>query len=245
MNAIADHPQSALAAEPIWRRMRASFQRAVAEIGAPAVIAALSTLTRKLRRTIAERILRLEHLVRKLLLAEAVAIRRTTPALCVAADAHKAPLTTSSFTAATPSARAQPDLTQPDTWSARFALAPPRDPRRVPEALAPRLRSLWGPTPPEPPPPPQRAPRVFDEAETPFRLARRLEALRRVLENPAPYAVRLARLLTRLVRSHPEIVRTYALSPARTAYYDPIDPRVGIDAFGACFCAEVAFTDSS
>jgi hypothetical protein len=67
---------SSLIAEPLWQRTRASFARAIEAIGTPAAIAALALLTRDLRRAIAGRILRLEHLVRKLLLAEATELHR-------------------------------------------------------------------------------------------------------------------------------------------------------------------------
>lgn len=67
---------SSLIAEPLWQRTRASFARAIEAIGAPATIAALTLLTRSLCRVITGRILRLEHLVRKLLLAEATELHR-------------------------------------------------------------------------------------------------------------------------------------------------------------------------
>ncbi|WP_395645385.1 hypothetical protein [Terricaulis sp.] len=69
MHAIA--PSAPLAADPLWARVRAAFARAVAAIGAPAAIAALGLLSRAFRRSIANRIALLEHIVRKLLLAEA------------------------------------------------------------------------------------------------------------------------------------------------------------------------------
>jgi hypothetical protein len=65
-----------LIAEPLWQRTRASFSRAIDAIGTPAMIVAIATLTRDLRRAIVGRLFRLEHIVRKLLLAEAAELNR-------------------------------------------------------------------------------------------------------------------------------------------------------------------------
>lgn len=234
---------------PLWSRARASYQRALAAIGAPAAIAAIAQLTTPLRRFITRPIAKLEHIVRKLLLTEAAAIQRARSAALARAPRlitiplhtpHHAP----ALHARAHSIAAKPDLNRPESWRASFAFATPRDPHLVSEANAPRIRALWGPTPP-PAPPPARALRSLDPADTPFRLARRFEALRRVLENPAPYARRLAALLARGVKRFAQLVRRYAFAPARTNYYDPDDPKLGVDAIAAGLDAPNAFPDSS
>jgi hypothetical protein len=115
----------------------------------------------------------------------------------------------------------------------------------VPNARAPRIRALWGPTPPAPRPrTPNPRSKLTDEHAA-FRLARRFEALRRVLETPAPHARRLARLMTRAVRRFPEIAIRFATTPARAAGYDPADHRLGIDATGRAIDASAVFRDTS
>ncbi|MGQ0532009.1 MAG: hypothetical protein ACT4OF_04855 [Caulobacteraceae bacterium] len=130
------------------------------------------------------------------------------------------------------------DLTRPETWRARFALALPRDPRRVPDARAPRILNPWGPPPPPPPPRTHTAPKPED---SPFRLARRFEALRRVFENPAPYARRLAHLMRRLVRHYREGAMCYAMTPARVGGFDRYDPRLSIECCGQAYEGVFAF----
>jgi hypothetical protein len=141
--------------------------------------------------------------------------------------------------------------TPPETWNARFSFAPPRDPFAVPEARAPRIRALWGePTPKMSDahaPVAAEPPTALDArvCHSPFGLARRFEALRRVLENPRPHVERLARVLARAVRRFPEIVRKFVLAPARTNDYDPDDPRLAIEAIARALDAPDAFRDSS
>jgi hypothetical protein len=106
--------------------------------------------------------------------------------------------------------------------------------------------AVWGPDPAPEPEPPPRAPRLLRAEEAPFRLARRFEALRRVLENPAPYARKLAQLLARAVERRRHAAQRYVIAPARTDDYDPRDHRLRLDAMGAAFLArEKAFPDSS
>jgi hypothetical protein len=243
--------------EPLWARARAMFARAVAAIGAPAAIALLTSLPADLRRQIIAWLCPLEHVVRKLLLAEAAEIQGAQrpsagPRLVRVQASQKwsaRPLPRYSSNgpekSAPGGARSNLDMSCPETWRAQFSFALPRDPLAVPNSRAPQIRALWGndagigPTP-------ERKPRLITEEDAPFRLARRFEALRRVLENPRPHAERLARLMARAVRRFPEIVRRYLFAPARTNDYDPADPRLGIDAYGAAFVrAEGAFSDSS
>jgi hypothetical protein len=258
---------SSLIAEPLWQRTRASFARAIEAIGAPAMIAAISVLTRDLRRTIIGRIFRLEHLVRKLLLAEATELHRaevararkgprlaTVQLRSLGLAQHGRPMRgTASLQARSGSIvtekcepegwRSPLDKTSPETWPARFSFALPRNMRLVPSSRAPRIRALWGPY--TPPPAPERSPRIIREEDTSFRLACRLEALRRVLEDPKPHAERLARVLAREAHRVPHLIHRYAFAPARTNDYDAEDYRLGIDIYGACIDAPVAFRDSS
>jgi hypothetical protein len=255
-----------LIAEPLWQRTRASFARAIEAIGTPTAIAALTLLTRDLRRAIAGRILRLEHLVRKLLLAEATELHRAelerakrrvrierVPLRGIAQ--HWRPGSgTASLQARTGSAvaekcepggaRSNLDRAKPKTWPARFCFALPRNTHLVPNTRAPRIRALWGPdTPPRPAP--ERTPRVMRDEDTPFRLACRLEALRRVLADPKPHAVRLARVLAREARRVPHLIHRYAFAAARTNDYEKEDYRLGIDVYGVCIDAPAAFRDTS
>jgi hypothetical protein len=253
---------SPLNTEPLWQRTRASFARAIEAIGTPAAIAALKLLTRDLRRAIAGRILRLEHLVRKLLLAEATELHRAERARergprlervqlrsLGMARTWTAGLQTRTSTAvatkcASEDARSKIEPAQPETWPARFSFALPRNTHLVPNARAPRIRALWGPDTP-PAPAPERTPRVMRDEDTPFRLACRLEALRRVLADPKPHAVRLARVLVREARRVPHLIHRYAFAAARTNDYDKEDYRLGIDVYGVCIDAPAAFRDTS
>jgi hypothetical protein len=244
--------------DPIWTRARAMFARAAAAIGAPAAIALLTSLPPDLRRQIIAWLAPLEHVVRKLLLAEAAELHRAEgmraargPRLVMVQASQKwsaRPLPRYSSNvpekSAPAGARSNLDLAHPETWAARFSFALPRDPHLVPNAHAPRIRALWG-SDPAPESASERKRYAIREEDAPFRLARRFEALRRVLENPRPYAERLARALAREVQRFGEAARRYLFAPCLTNDYDPADPRLGIDAIGAAFLAWEAFTDSS
>jgi hypothetical protein len=225
------------------------FARALAAIGDLASIAALKTLSPDFRRQIVAWLAPLEHIVRKLLLAEAAELHQREKARTAPCRAHTGAGVASRSAAlgaacAAGAARSKVDPAHPATWNATFSFAAPRDPLAVPESRAPRIRALWGATPP-PAPPPLRARRPARPEDAPFRLARRLESLRRVLENPLPHAERLARLLARTVRRFPEIVRRYLFAPARTGGYDKADPRLSIDALRVAWNAPELITDSS
>jgi hypothetical protein len=248
MTAIVETPSPALA--PHWERARASYARAIAQLGGPAAIAAIARLSRALRLEIVRWLCPLEHIARKLLLAEAGRLLRDERARA----AHGPRLVRIPLRGIARHATSRNAQTvfspvygggkgaPPETWNARFSFAPPRDPLAVPEARAPRMRALWGSSAPAAPPPP-RTPRTLDEAEAPFRLARRFEAVRRVLADPLPYAQRLVRLLVRLLPRYPEAVRNFAFSPARASGYDPADPRLSIDATGLAL--NFVFADTS
>jgi hypothetical protein len=211
-----------------WRRTRAMFARACEAIGDPAAIAALNGLTNTRRRQIARFISLLECIVRKLLFALASQLG-PAPAKAEGAPSRTAGLP--ARIAPAPKAEPQrgtPDLTQPQTWRARFALAPPRDPCAVPESRAPRIRALWGPSPPPAPPPPQRAPQRRIPA--PLRLAFRLEALRRVIADPEPLARRVAQIFQRLQRRDPRAGERYVIATARPYFSDRDDARLIVEA---------------
>lgn len=232
----------------LWTRTRAMFARALAAIGEPQAIAARTALTRETRRDIAGWLARLESIVRKLLLALAAGLvqeQRASaargPQLVVWQPRIIARPAQSGSTHEHARQRVF-DRAHPETWSARFALAPPRDPRAVPESRAPRIRALWGPTPPPPAPAP-RPPRQVNEPA--LRFAVRLEALRRVLADPVPHAKRLARIFRRLSRRYPEAAPRFAIAPARPCFGDPEDPRLIIEAITAAMTAAPVFADTS
>ena len=214
------------------------FARALKALGGAQRIAALGKLTPKMRSEIAALIAPLEHAVRKLLFVEASRLPRP--------DVRPIPIVRRplAFRTASASTR-QLDPTRPETWPAQFALSPPRDPRLVPDHRAPRIRTfdsviILKPSRSKPPP---IAPRAL--VSPAFNLARRFEALRRVLKNPTPTARRLARLLMRLRRGFPEVFHHYAAAPSRTGHYDPEDPRLGVECIARAFDALQAFENSS
>jgi hypothetical protein len=212
------------------------FARASAIIGAPQTLAAIASLTRSRRREIACWLGLAESIVRKLIFAEASVLKREP-------ERRIAPNTVRTAAAKhhTKPTR-QIDFDQPSTWPARFAFAPPRDPLAVPESRAPRIRALWGPTPPAPPPA-ARAP--AQSTPTPLRFAFRLEALRRVFADPAPYARRLARIFHRLSRRHPEAAHRYAIATARPHGVDLGDPRLIVEVIALALTAAAVLANTS
>lgn len=248
--------------EPLWTRARAMFARAVAAVGDAQAIARIAALTRTLRREIGRWLSPLEHIVRKLLLAEAAELHRAA----VAAAARRvrvehvplrgmaqhcqgggaSPQARQSAVIAEKGAphgsRSKCDPSQPERWRASFSFALPRNPRYVSNACAPRILDPWSEYPSAKP---SAAPAAPTHHNASFRLARRLEALRRVLENPRPHAERLARLLAREAQRASQLVLRYVLSGPRTDAFDPEDSRLSTDAIGAAFDAPDAFKDSS
>ena len=281
----------------LWTRARAMFARAAAMFGPAgdgdaalsfvAHIASLVCLPPGLRRQIIAWLAPLEHVVRKLLLAEAAALQRAERANANSVRVELVPLrgvaqhaqaqrpssqreedreegrTTGraiSSLSTTPRPLPLPpprgagaalstcvarsiDLARPETWRARFSFALPR-PHYVSNANAPRIRALWGGDT-------HAHIRGPERADTPgapvrhsfaFRLARRFEALRRVLENPHPHAERLAHALAREAPRLDTIVQRAILAPCRTNDYDRDDPLLGVDAMGLAY---KTFSDSS
>lgn len=224
---------SAIAA--LWSRARAMFARASAIIGSAQTLAAIAALTRTRRREIACWLGLAESIVRKLIFAEASVLKRE-PEQRITPNAGRAAAAKDH----TKPAR-QIDLDQPSTWPARFAFAPPRDPLAVPESRAPRIRALWGPTAPAPPQ--RRAP--AHSTPTTMRFAFRLEALRRVFADPAPYARRLARIFHRLSRRHPEAAHRYAIASARPHGVDLGDPRLIVEVIAVALAAAAVLANTS
>jgi hypothetical protein len=216
----------------LWVRARAMFARAADELGGPDVIAALAAsmrpLNRGLRRSMVRWLVRLEHIVRKLLFAEAA---RLPPGSAADTGAVAA-----SAPCAGRASAAQPpiDLHDPESWPVRFSLAVPPDPGAPSESCAPVIRSLSEDSPASPAP---SSPRLAPRQEPAIRLARRFEALRRVLTNPAPYAMRLARIMRRLARRFADAPLRYASTVARVEWFDRADPRLPIDAYATALAA--------
>jgi hypothetical protein len=274
MNANAE-PSPTLTAPPLWERARAMFGRALAAIGDPAAIAAIALLTHALRRDIIRRLAPLEHVVRKLLLAEAAALHRQAQDAARAAAARgprmqiielrslglamHAPIEARSSlsprgegtgrgvnpaAAVQAQTTARADLGPPNTWRVSFSFAIPRDPD-LPNSRAPRIRALWGGDA-KPRAHETRAPMPQQRTDSALLLARRFEAVRRVLHDPLPYARRLTQLLLRKRRSFAKVIQRYLFAPARTGDYDPDDDRLGMHAFGSARDAtEAAFSDTS
>jgi hypothetical protein len=76
-------------------------------------------------------------------------------------------------------------------------------------------------------------------------LARRFEALHRVLQDPPAYARRLLRRLLAIRQRFPRVVERYAFASAHTGDYDPDDPRLRIEVWGPALDARSAFADTS
>jgi hypothetical protein len=242
----------------LWLRLRSMFVRAAESIGAPQTLARLGALSRQRQREIGCWVARLECIARKLLFAEASDLHHTSSFRTrdLSAEARRAkadsairnPGANATLRATTPGndkpcpRRAEIDLTQPHTWPARFKLAPPRDVRAVPERRAPRIRALWGSHAAPPTSPTNAAAQTTPMA---VQFAFRIEALRRVLENPTPHARRLARILNRLKPRFPEAPARYAVIAPRPYAPDAGDPRLMIECLALAITAAQAFLNSS
>lgn len=241
MNAAAPPPTTAL-----WDRLRATFARVIAAIGAPAAIALLSLSTRSTRLNILRQLFMLESLVRKLLFAELA----TRAAAAPSRGPHLThiPIIRPGLIIVNPARKRTTrnvnpvDFAHPETWSASFALAIPRDTRLVRDRSAPRIRALWGPSARPVEEPPRSSQR---QRATPFRIARRFEALRRVLNDPAPHIRRLAIAQCRALKRAPNVVSQYALIAPRRYGYDPVDVRLPIDITCAALIARTKLCDTS
>jgi hypothetical protein len=198
----------------LWAQANHFFAHMIATYGDAAALAAIDELARTTRRHLLEWLAPLETLARKLLLIEASKLTGALP-----------PLSACKRSRGECRGEAEaPDLNHPASWRAPFYMPIPVDDRgAVPESRAPRIRLLGPSWPPRPAftPPPQPAPRPRTERTPPstWRIARRVEALRRLIENPAPHARRLARRLSRIPRhARAERARRIAsASPSRHA----------------------------
>ncbi len=231
----------------LWDRLRATFARVIAAVGAPAAIALLNLSSRDARLEIARQLGLLESLVRKLLFAEIGALAPAAPER--GPRVVHIPLRPGLVIVNPPRKRGprpprRLDLAHTETWSASFALALPRDPRLVNDRHAPRIRALWGPNsrPAELPPPPAAR---RDRGPASFRIARRFEALRRVLNDPAPHVRRLAAAQNRALARSPHVVSRYALIGPRHSGYDPADERLPLEITGAALNTRSKLLDSS
>lgn len=241
MNNAASPPTTA----PLWERLRASFGRLIATFGAPAALALLSFGSRTARLNIVRQLLMLESFARKLLLIEAAAFELPRPPRgprLITVPLHTgAPVVNDQRARTAPAPRA-PDIANPETWRAQFALSLPRDVQMVSDHHAPRIRALWGDDTPSAAPPPAPAP-ARTRRPASFLIARRFEALRRVLNDPSPHVRRLAIAQRRVRRRSPELIRRYALAAPRSSVYDPRDQRLSIDIYARLF-SEPALLDS-
>lgn len=221
------------------------FERIIAVIGAPAIIAAL-TLAPRMRTGIVRQIALVEILARKLLLAEAATC---APPPQRGPHTIETNLSASGLYTAAPTRRptcaaskaCAVDLTNPDSWSARFALAIPRDPRTVSDRYAPRIRALWGEVRTPPPAPERTSPQRNSDA---FLIARRAEALRRVLHDPSPYVTRLSRARRIGVARSRQVITRYALKAPRRFVGDRHDPLLTMHIFSAAVRAHALLLDS-
>lgn len=212
----------------VWQRVRAMFVRVADIVGAIPALAMCAALTGTRRREIASRIALVESIVRKLIFIEAAKQHRAAGAAVLPDRPLRVEVATSPPRSRSAARSKAFDPTQPQTWSVRFNLAPPR----VREASrAPRR--LWGAT---------LAPR--QRTPEPLRLALRLEALRRALADPAPHARRLARILLRRCRRYRNAAERYAVAAVRPSGVDPGDPRLVVEVIALALCVSPQFLNS-
>lgn len=226
MTDAASHPNSS----SLWRIAREMFSLMLLALGAPTAIASIPRLNRKNRRDILDWLEPLELLVRKLLLVEAAKLpreaeRRTKPraltltlvqSLIRRKQAQKR--------------RAFIDPHRPATWRAHFRLSIPADTRYRPprDASTPRIRDIgqpylvsqiWSAREAQGRETRLAAQRIARAQNASRRLALRFEAVRRVIADPAPHAIRLARKLSRMADA-PAAARRLAEAPAPRRHRD-------------------------
>lgn len=188
----------------IWQHAKEILRGLVALYGAPAELAAMGVLTPKQHGEVLVWLRPVEAIVRLLLLVAAAA--RPRPKLRAPARPH-------------PRVRrvAPQDREDSESWHVVFRVFPPA-PRPRPRAGRTRASGLRDA--------PGTIAGTIAGLPSPWPLAERLEAVIRVLENPEPYARRLAARLTR----RRDLVRRAATPAWRP---DPRKPRLGDTAMKA------------
>jgi hypothetical protein len=157
----------------LWAAAREALDFMATLFGGPAAIARLIWVVGARRAEMLAWLAPVERLARKLVALEAASL--APPPLMAA------PLRQGAQPSA-PRARRDIDIETPQDWPARFCVSAPQE-RRRPAGPATPPRSVGAPN--------------FDGLYPAFAIASRLEALRRVVEDSAPHARRLARRLAR------------------------------------------------
>jgi hypothetical protein len=218
MTFAAAHPNS----PSLWTIAEEMLALMTMALGGPGVIAAIERLTRGVKREILDWLAPLELMVRKLLLVEAAKLPRfaekpiTPRALTLAMVRSWAKRKKPRFMLVEPN--------RPSTWRISFRLALPPDPlaRERPDSAA-QIRVLGRPLLVRDIHRDQAAAarkaalaqRSITRANNTLkRLAQRFEAVRRVIADPAPHALRLARILARKPRTALAAARRLANAPA-------------------------------
>jgi hypothetical protein len=188
----APHANADHSIAALWADARAWLGELLKRFGGPARI--LIALAARTRGAVKRRLAALDALVLKLLLIEAVQLAPTpAPARAPAAARRRCAV-----------AHRLEDPACPETWRVRYRPRLPRIPRRV---AATRAR-------------PGAAPR--DAAAVARLLARRCEALRRLIADPRPAIRALARKLRALGASAHAFARRIAIKPAPRGASNPM-----------------------
>jgi hypothetical protein len=240
-DAAPENPLPENAVPDLWETARYFFRCLLSICGNPCALAGGGRLSRKVRRDILHWLRPVEAIVRRLLVAEAARIAQAAAQKAQDAPgtgiAQKTPARRKPPQLRAPFCRVDfPDPEDSTGWSVRFSFFEPKTGTSTPRAsrFEPRIR-IPGPDPlanvlssvaraegfarhqarmreilgltslPKRPEP-------IRGAGDPWRLAKRIEALARVLENPQPHARRLARLLNRHAA---RLVRTCRPPPPR------------------------------
>ncbi|MEJ0059653.1 MAG: hypothetical protein WDM79_08840 [Terricaulis sp.] len=218
MSLAAAHPNS----DSLWRIAEDMLALMTLALGGPGLIAAIERLTRSTKRDILDWLAPLELLVRRLLLVEAAKLPRP-------AEPRAMPRALALRLVKSWQTRRKPRLmpiepNRPSTWRVSFRIALPPDPserKRTDDAphihvlgRPSMVRDIWRDQAAE-----ARkaalAKRSATRANTTLkRLAQRFEAVRRVIADPAPHALRLARVLARKARAAFAAARRLADAPA-------------------------------
>ncbi|MFP4004362.1 MAG: hypothetical protein ACLFV8_11345 [Alphaproteobacteria bacterium] len=241
-----DHDANCVPA--LWAAARRFLGRLIGLCGAPCVLVTDPFLSLKERRGILHWLRPVESLVRRLLVAEAVRIAETRPS---GTDRRRAKVRRPVY----PFCRVSfPDPENPATWAVRFSVSEPSI-RKSSVRISPRIhvldldghanvlvpaarnraiaqhRERMRRTEEIPVPARMRRKRR-PRAGSPWPLARRIEALTRVLENPELYARRLARRLRknrdrlfRVCRPPPLLPRTNRRTLPKPASAGPANAR--------------------